>query len=57
MKTQTQIFYDERKKIAGADELFMEMVKEGMTRDELVKLIEKRPELWGRFSNWIGVLP
>jgi hypothetical protein len=36
---------------------FVEMVKAGLTRNELEKLIARRPALWGRFSSWIPKLP
>jgi hypothetical protein len=57
MKTQLQIFYEEHRKIAGANEVFMDLVKSGMTREDLAKNISRRPELWGKFANWLDVLP
>lgn len=43
--------------IAETNELFLEFVADGMTRRELERNIERRPELWGRFSNWLDKLP
>jgi hypothetical protein len=57
MKTQFQMFYDEQRKIGEVNETFNEIVKLGLTRKELAKLIKKRPALWSRFSNWLKVLP
>tara|TARA_R110000824_G_scaffold379016_2_gene570830 strand:- start:5010 stop:5189 length:180 start_codon:yes stop_codon:yes gene_type:complete len=55
--TQKQMFYNAHRKIAEANEQFLEFVKEGLTKAELIKLIARRPELWGRFKNWIPKLP
>jgi hypothetical protein len=57
MKTQMQIFYQEQRKIGEVNEAFAEIAKLGLTRNELAKLIKKRPALWSRFSNWLKVLP
>jgi hypothetical protein len=57
MKTQMQIFYQEQRKIGEINETFNEIVKQGLTRKELAKLIKKRPALWSRFSKWLKVLP
>jgi len=57
MKTQLQMFYQEQRKLGEVDETFCEIVKQGLTRNELAKLIKKRPALWSRFSNWLKVLP
>lgn len=57
MKSQLQILYEEQRKIADANLTFLELVDEGMTRQELQRNIERRPELWGRFSNWLDKLP
>lgn len=57
MKTQLQYFYDSHKKIAALNEMFMELIKYGdITNEELKILIEKRPEIYGRFSGFIGKL-
>ena len=53
---QLQMFYTEHKKIAECNELFLELAKD-MTKSELQKLIERRPSLWGKYSNWLDVLP
>lgn len=57
MKSQQQIFYEESHKIAESALLFSDFVKDGLTRNELERLIERRPALWGRYSNWLEVLP
>ena len=52
---QKQLFEQERKKIAETNALFMEMKsgKDPLTDEELRKLIKKRPNLWGRFKNFL----
>jgi hypothetical protein len=57
MKTQNQIFYQEQRKLGEVNATFDEIVKQGLTRNELAKLIKKRPALWSRFANWLKVLP
>ena len=52
---QIKMFYTEQKKIAEYNELFLELAKD-MTKSELNKLIEQRPSLWGKYSNWLAVL-
>jgi len=57
MKSQLQMFYEEQRKIADANLTFLELVEDGLTRQELQRNIERRPELWARFSNWLDKLP
>ncbi len=57
MKTQIQMFYEESRKIADANTLFMEFVKEGLTKKQLQKLIDHRPGLWKKYSHWLEKLP
>ena len=57
MKTQKQAYYEAQKKIGEANELFIELVKDGLTRNELEINIERRPELWARFSGFLETLP
>ena len=56
-QTQKQMFYEAQKKSADADKLFLDMVKDGMTRQELQSCINHRPAIWSRFSNWLDKLP
>jgi len=57
MKTQKQYFREAQHKNAEANELFLEFVRNGMTRDDLLKNIERRPSLWQRFYVWLEKLP
>ena len=57
MMTQQQMFYQEQRKIAEANETFLELFNDGMTREELARNIERRPSLWGRYANWLDILP
>ena len=56
-QTQTQMYYDAERRATGQDALFLDMVREGMTRSELLALIKLRPSLWGKWSSWIDKLP
>jgi len=55
--TQIQLYYAAERRSAELNEQFLWLVKNGMTRQDLSRNIERRPELWGRFSNWLEVLP
>jgi hypothetical protein len=57
MKTQIQIFYEEQRKIGQGNETFMELVRDGLTREELQRNIERRPVLWSRFAGFLNTLP
>jgi len=54
---QKQMFYAAHRKIADTNILFLEMVKDGLTRAELEAAIAKRPELWERFAGFLPKLP
>ena len=56
-KTQLQLFYEAQTKAHELNETFLELVRDGLTRKELQQNIDKRPELWGRFKNWLDKLP
>jgi len=55
--TQEQMFYQEQRKLADSNTTFLDLVNDGMTREELARNIERRPSLWSRFSTWLDVLP
>lgn len=59
--TQEQMYYRAAQRDAAINTVFLEMIKGDapLTKSELRALIEKRPELWGRFSAWLDseVLP
>ena len=56
-RTQLQMFYAAHRQVAETNNTFLELVKEGLTREELATCIERRPALWQRFENWLPVLP
>lgn len=56
-RDQLQLYWQEQRKIADANKAFLDLVAAGMTRADLEKNIERRPELWSRFSNWLDKLP
>lgn len=55
--TPIQAWYQAEQQAARVNEVFLFLVKEGMTREELSACIERSPGLWGRLSNWLTVLP
>lgn len=57
LPTQTQMFYAEQRKIAETNSTFLELVRDGMTREELKRNIERRPSLWSRFEGFLDKLP
>lgn len=42
---------------AEKDRLFLQFVSDGLTREQLAKLIENRPSLWNRYKAWLPKLP
>lgn len=56
-RTQLQMFYAAHRQVAETNNAFLELVKEGLTREELEINIERRPALWQRYENWLSVLP
>jgi EAL domain-containing protein (putative c-di-GMP-specific phosphodiesterase class I) len=54
---QRTMFYREQRNIADVNANFMDLVREGMTREELARNIERRPSLWKRFEGFLNVLP
>lgn len=57
MQNQEQLFYQAHRNISDANETFLELVKEGVTREELQCNIDRRPSLWLRYANWLPTLP
>jgi hypothetical protein len=57
MSTQHNMYYAAERSAAEVSLQFLEFVKDGMTREELERNIERRPALWGRFSAWLDKLP
>lgn len=57
MPTQEQMYYDAERRSAELNLQFLEFVKDGLTREELARNIERRPSLWGRFESWLDKLP
>ena len=39
------------------NDLFLILVQDGLTREELQENITRRPHLWEPFSHWLGRLP
>ena len=59
MKTQMQMYQEAERKLAEANEAFMDMVNDPdnpMTNDDLERLIARWPERYGRFSGFLGKL-
>lgn len=52
-KSAKQYFWESHRRVADANHTFMELVRGGMTREELQALIKARPGLWKRFEHWV----
>lgn len=57
MQTQANMFVDAQRHATEVNKTFLHIVSCGLTRDELMRLIQQRPALWGRFVNWLDRLP
>lgn len=55
--TQMQMYYQAERQAAEVNLTFLELVADGLTREELARNIERRPALWSRFANWLPKLP
>ena len=55
--TQKQMFYKAQRNCAEVDKTFLFLVEQGLTKKELQHNINKNPNLWSRFKNWIDKLP
>lgn len=59
MKSQYSLFWDEHRKIADLNRAVMDLINDPvnpMTDADLRSLIEKRPNIYGRFSGFVGML-
>lgn len=54
---QAQLFYAASRRAVEADLLFLDFVEDGLTRRELQRDIDRRPQLWGRYASWLDKLP
>lgn len=55
--SQVQLFYQAHRNIAGGNEVFLHLLRDGLTREELGRNIQRRPSLWGRFAGFMDTLP
>jgi hypothetical protein len=57
--TQERLFWEAHDRIAGVNELMLDLLygENPITDAELEKLIEKRPDVYGRFSGYLGKRP
>jgi hypothetical protein len=56
-QVQTGMFYDAERQSSERDQLFLELVRDGLTKRELNENIQRRPSLWGRYKGWLNKLP
>lgn len=54
---QAHMFYQSASRVSERDQLFMELVKDGLTRHELRENMKRRPSLWERYRGWLDKLP
>lgn len=57
MISQEQLFYQEQRNIAAGDRQFLDLVNDGLTREDLDACIKRRPSLWSRFAAYRDLLP
>lgn len=57
MITQERMFYAAHRQISDGNIAFMDLVKDGLTRENLASCIKRRPSLWGRFEGFLKTLP
>jgi hypothetical protein len=55
--SQHALCYAAERTIAEVNLLFLELVNDGLTREELAINIGGRPSLWQRFETWLDRLP
>lgn len=55
--SQLQIYHHEQRRLAERDLLFLQCVRDGLTRADLQHLIDRRPALWQRYAAWLHTLP
>lgn len=55
--TQHQHFDKPSNELGSTNRLFLDMVRDGLTREELAANIRRRPQLWDRWSGWLDKLP
>ena len=55
--TQKQMFYKAQTQSAELNKTFLSIVEQGLTRKELQHNIDKNPNLWSRFENWLTKIP
>ncbi len=49
--------YREENKMATRNDLFLDLVKMGMTKEDLETNIKRRPWIWEVYEGWLVVLP
>ncbi len=57
---QKQMYYQAERRAAERNETFLELVQHPtnpLTREDLARNIERRPELWGQYAGWLDKLP
>jgi hypothetical protein len=55
--TQIQLCYAALEKVAQKNEAFMWMVQNGLTRTDLQRMIDRWPDRYGMYENWLANLP
>jgi len=54
---QIKLSEDAVNSISKLNIAFLEMMKDGMTKSDLLALIKRRPERYSRFSGFLDALP
>lgn len=54
---QEFLYYKAWRQMTDSNDTFLELVADGLTKRELAKNIERRPEVWKRFEGFMAHLP
>ena len=56
-RTQKQMYYKAHTQSAELNKTFLSIVEQGLTKEELQQNIDKDPNLWNRYRDWLDKLP
>ena len=57
MTKEQQLADQAKHRDATINNLFLEFVEDGLTREELQENIKRRPQVWDRFASFLEQLP
>ena len=51
------MYYKAHTQSADLNKIFLSIVEQGLTKEELQQNIDKDPNLWNRYRDWLDKLP